>query len=134
MNKTCSPLIRAALLLALTAGFAHGQKAPAGYSQADYERGRSDAQNDVSHGVLVYEFAGLPAPTDDEEIRLLRERYQIELRRIAGEEIRIDAISHMVGYNEISLPEIERRFGKGILEKVDNEAKATYEKKNAKRQ
>ena len=30
----------------------------------------------------------------------------------------------MIGYNEISLPEIERRFGKGILEKVFEEAKA----------
>jgi hypothetical protein len=51
---------------------------------------------------------------------------------VAGEEIRIDAISHMVGYNEKSLPEIERRFGKGILEKVDQEAKANYAKKNGK--
>jgi hypothetical protein len=133
MNKTCSQSIMAALLLSLMAGLAHGQKASAGYSQADYERGRTDAQNDVNHGVLVYEFAGLPAPTDDDEIRLLKERYHIEMRRIAGEEIRIDAISHMVGYNEISLPEIERRFGKGILQKVDEDAKANYEKKNGKR-
>jgi hypothetical protein len=132
MNKTGSRLILAALWLLLMAGFAHGQKAPAGYSQADYERGRTDAQNDVSRGVLVYEFAGLPAASDDEEIRLLKERYHIELRRVAGEEIRIDAISHMVGYNEISLPEIERRFGKGILEKVDQEAKANLVKKNSK--
>ena len=55
------------------------------------------------------------------------------MRRIAGEENRIDAISHMVGYNEISLPEIERRLGKGILQKVDEEAKANYEKKDGKR-
>jgi len=39
MNKTCSQLILAALWLLLMAGFAHGQKAPAGYSRADYERG-----------------------------------------------------------------------------------------------
>jgi hypothetical protein len=132
MNKLCSRLILTAFLLLLIGGFAYGQKAPAGYSQADYERGRADAQNDISHGILVYEFAGLPAPSDDEEIRLLRERYHIELRRVAGDEIRIDAISHMIGYNEISLPEIERRFGKGILEKVDQEAKANYEKNHGK--
>jgi hypothetical protein len=128
MNKLCSRLILTAFLSLLIAGFALGQKAPAGYSQADYESGRADAQKDISHGILVYEFAGLPAPSDDEEIRLLRERYHIEMRRVAGDEIRIDAISHMIGYNEISLPEIERRFGKGILEKVDQEAKANYEK------
>jgi hypothetical protein len=128
MNNLCSRLVLTALLPLLIAGFAYGEKAPAGYSEADYERGRGDAQNDISHDILVYEFAGLPAPSDDEEIRLLRERYHIELRRVAGDEIRMDAISQMIGYNEISLPEIERRFGKGILEKVDEEAKANYEK------
>jgi hypothetical protein len=133
MVKTRSHLILAALLSLFIAGFTHGQTAPAGYSQADYERGRSDAQRDISRGVLVYEFAGLPAPTDDELTRVLRERYSIELRRVAGDEIRIDAISHMVGYNEISLPEIERRFGKGILQKAADEAKANYEKNHGTR-
>jgi hypothetical protein len=128
MNRIRSQLILTLFLWLLITGMGQAQKAPAGYSQADYERGRADAQNDISHGILVYEYAGLPAPSDDEEIRLLRERYHIEMRRVAGDEIRIDAISHMVGYNEISLPEIERRFGKGILEKVDQEAKANYEK------
>jgi hypothetical protein len=132
MNKTRSQLILSAFLCLVIAGFAYGQKAPAGYPQADYERGRADAQNDISRGILVYEFAGLPAPTDDEESTILRERYHIELRRVAGDEIRIEAISHMVGYNEISLPEIERRFGKDIFEKVDAEAKANYEKNHGR--
>ncbi|MBV8279235.1 MAG: hypothetical protein JO170_28775 [Verrucomicrobia bacterium] len=129
MNEMRSQLLLTVFLWLLIASFAHGQKAPAGYSQADYERGRADAKSDITRGILVYEFAGLPAPTDDEETRILRERYHIELRRVAGDEIRIDAISHMIGYNEISLPEIERRFGKGILEKVDAEVKANYEKR-----
>ena len=59
-----------------------------------------------------------------------RERYHIELRRVAGDEVRIEAISHMIGYNEIALPEIERRFGKDILQKVADEAKANYEKQH----
>jgi hypothetical protein len=130
MNKMLSQSLIAIFVSVLMAGFAQAQRAPAGYSQADYDRGRTDAQNDISHGVLVYEYAGLPAPTDADETRILKERYQIELRRVAGDEIRIDAISHMVGYNEISLPEIERRFGKGILEKVDKEAKANYAKQH----
>jgi hypothetical protein len=128
MNKLCSRLILTAFFSLLTTGFVNGQKAPAGYPQADYERGRADAQNDISHGILVYEYAGLPAPSDEEATRIFKERYHIELRRVAGDEIRIEAISHMIGYNEISLPEIERRFGKDILEKVDKEAKANYEK------
>jgi hypothetical protein len=130
MNKTFLLLIVIAFSSLLTAGIAHGQKAPDGYSQAAYDRGRTDARNDISRGILAYEFAGLPAPTDDEYTRLLRERCQVELRRVAGDEIRIDAISHMIGYNEISLPEIEHRFGKGILEKVFEEAKASYAKQH----
>jgi hypothetical protein len=130
MNTTGSHLVLTALLLLGFAGLAPGQKAPAGYSQADYEQGRADAQKDISHGVLAYEFAGLPAPTDDELIRLMKERYNIEMRRVAGDEILIERISHMIGYNEIALPEIERRFGKDILQKVADEAKANYEKKN----
>jgi hypothetical protein len=130
MHKTLLPLILSAFSSLLTAGIANGQKAPDGYSQADYDRGRTDAQNDIKSGVLAYEFAGLPAPSDDEEIRLFRERYHIEFRRVAGDEIRIEAISHMIGYNEIALPEIERRFGKDILQKVADEAKANYEKQH----
>lgn len=123
MNKTFLLLILSAFSSLLSAGIAHGQKAPDGYSQADYDRGRTDAQNDIKSGVLAYEFAGLPAPSDDEEIGLFRERYHIEFRRVAGDEIRIEAISHMIGYNEIALPEIERRFGKDILQKVADEAR-----------
>jgi hypothetical protein len=100
------------------------------YPQADYERGRTDAQNDIKSGVLAYEVAGLRAPSDEEEIRFFRERYHSELRRVAGDEVRIEAISHMIGYNEIALPEIERRFGKDILQKVADEAKANYEKQH----
>jgi hypothetical protein len=57
----------------------------------------------------------------------MKKRYNIEMRRVAGDEVLIDRISHMIGYNEIALPEIQRRFGKEILQKVANEAKAIYE-------
>jgi hypothetical protein len=130
MNRIYSQLIIVVFVSLLTDGIVQAQNAPAGYPQADYQRGRTDAQNDISRGVLVYEYAGLPAPTDEEETRILKERYHIELRRVAGDEVRIDAISHMVGYNEISLPEIQRRFGKDILQKVDEEAKANYAKQH----
>jgi hypothetical protein len=103
MNGMRSQLILTAFLWLLITDAGHAQKAPTGYSQADYERGRTDAQNDIKSGLLAYEFAGLPAPSDDEEIRLFRERYHIEFRRVAGDEIRIEAISHMIGYNEIAL-------------------------------
>jgi hypothetical protein len=130
MSKMRSQFLVALLVSLLTVTMAYAQKAPNGYPQADYDRGRSDAENDISHGVLVYEYAGLPAPTDEEETRILKESYRIELRRVAGDEIRVEAISHMVGYNEIALPEIERRFGKNILEKVAAEAKANYAKQH----
>ena len=130
MNKTPSQLLLTILVSLTLTGFAPGQKAPAGYAQADYEQGRADAQKDISHGVLAYEFAGLPAPTDDELIRLMKQRYNIEMRRVAGDEVLIDRISHMIGYNEIALPEIQRRFGKDILQKVADEAKANYEKEH----
>ncbi|MFY9984631.1 MAG: hypothetical protein WAK31_07720 [Chthoniobacterales bacterium] len=130
MNKSLSQLLLTVIVSLIFAGLAPGQKAPAGYSQADYEQGLADAQKDTSHGVLAYEFAGLPAPTDDELIRLMKERYNIEMRRVAGDEVLIDRISHMIGYNEIALPEIQRRFGKDILQKVADEAKANYEKEH----
>lgn len=130
MNKSLSQLLLTVTVSLIFPGLAPGQEAPAGYSQADYEQGRADAQKDISHGVLAYEFAGLPAPTDDELIRLMKERYNIEMRRVAGDEVLIDRISHMIGYNEIALPEIQRRFGKDILQKVADEAKANYEKKH----
>jgi hypothetical protein len=125
MNKTRSHLVLTALLLLTFTGLALGQKAPAGYSQADYEQGRADAQKDTSHGVLAYEFAGLPAPTDNELIRLMKERYNIEMRRVAGDEVLIDRISHMIGYNEIALPEIQRRFGKDILKRSPTKRRRT---------
>jgi hypothetical protein len=125
-SELSSPIL-AISLLCLLATVTWGETPSSGYSQEDVEKGRSDAKSDLSRGILAYETASRPEPSDDEYVKLLAERYHIEVRRVLGWEIVTDNLStiigHMAGYNEIAIPEIENRYGKGILQKVADEAR-----------
>ncbi len=63
---------------------------------------------------------------------ILRQRYQIEFRRVAGDtNISAKVIGHAKGYNEVSEPEIKRRFGGDILKAAEEEAAKHYDEKFA---
>ena len=97
------------------------------YSASGYKKGHDDAERDAKAGVLALEIYGLPAPYFGEYTKLLLNRYHIELRQVAGCLIDNQVAGHAKGYNEIAMKEIERRYGKNMLETARQQASKQYE-------
>jgi energy-coupling factor transporter transmembrane protein EcfT len=85
-----------------------------------YRTGRADAEKDISAGILAIEESGLGAGTGH-SVRLLRERYGIEIRAIAGCIVNENILGHEAGYNAVSEAEIERRIGSNRIAAVREE-------------
>ena len=83
-----------------------------------YRAGRADAQRDVRTGHLVIEENGLGAGYYAD---ILKQRCQAEMR-IGGCASNERIEGHAKGYNDVSEAEIERRFGKGVLAAIREEA------------
>jgi hypothetical protein len=76
-----------------------------------YLAGRFDAKKDVSAGILAIEDAGLLPGHERWDGPILRERFKIEIKTIAGSVVDETCIGHRDGYNDVSVREIDRRFG-----------------------
>jgi hypothetical protein len=96
------------------------------YSRSAYERGRADAEADLRAGRLVLEDYGFPREGQQEFADILRQRYGVELHRVASDIVDYTAYGHAFGYNDVSRPEIERRFGAGVIQKAEAEAAEHY--------
>lgn len=79
----------------------------------------------------MHEEYGMPMPP--EYYQIVHQRYQIELH-IYGDLVSEKIIGHVKGYNEITDPEIKRRFGSDVLSAASDEAfkhwKAVQAKQN----
>jgi hypothetical protein len=83
--------------------------------------GHDQAESELRSGVLVVEVYGFPLPPEYADI--LRDRYHIKLKRIAGDtHVTAKVIGHAEGYNEVSKREIKRRFGDRVLEAAADKA------------
>ncbi|MCB1225129.1 MAG: hypothetical protein KDK99_04895 [Verrucomicrobiales bacterium] len=122
----------ATLLLALTALACHSPDQGHGlpFSEAAYAKGKSDAQAELKKGHLALESFGYPASWSDLYQEMLKERYDIEDRRVAGCVIDGHILGHANGFNEVMEAEIHRRYGKDVFEKVSAEAQETYKKQH----
>jgi hypothetical protein len=94
-------------------------------AMADYfsnrRTGQAEAKLDLASGRLAIETYGMPMP--EGYYKILRERYHIEVKRIAGDtDVTEKVMGHAKGYNEVSEPEIKRRFGDNVLQSVEDEA------------
>ncbi len=98
-------------------------------SNPAFEAGKAQAQADIANGVLAIEQAGFLMRFDEEYVRLLKQRYGIEVRRVAFCVVHEEVEEHMRGYNKAAGAEIERRFGQDCLSKAEHEAQALYEAK-----
>jgi hypothetical protein len=85
-----------------------------------YKTGRSDAVRDIKRGILAIEEWGLPADfaVSHAYRRILKQRYGITARRVAGCEVDDTILGHGNGYNEVSEAEIARRYGPHLLDRV----------------
>ena len=85
-----------------------------------YLAGRAEAQRDVRAGILIIEESGFGAGSPHVQ-RLLRDRFAIEIRVLAGCVVDERIMGHEEGYNSISEPEIHRRFGDELVEAARQE-------------
>ena len=90
--------------------------------------GRAQAERDIAadklclktYGKLVHWFPHLRT--------MAKERYGIDFEVVAGCVIDEELKERTEGYNEPVRQEINRRFGKGILEQLTEEARVRYER------
>jgi hypothetical protein len=100
------------------------------YSRSAYDAGRSLAQEDIREGRLIIEVSGGPgSPTYDELKNALAERYNIQLKEIAGCIVDDQIRGHERGYNEISRAEITRRFGRDVAQETRDEVSRAAEQR-----
>jgi hypothetical protein len=101
-----------------------------GYSRSAYEAGRRLAEHDIREGRLIVEVSGgLPSPVYKELKKVLQESYNIYLKEIAGYVVDYQITGHERGYNEVSRAEIQRRFGRDVIQETRNEIIRAEEQK-----
>jgi len=102
------------------------------YSRSAYEAGRRDAQKDIRENHLVVEMFGGPLPPWNADwVKLLDERYHIEVREVSGDVVDYQVLGHARGYNEISKAEIQRRFGGDVVSRTLDEARNRWKQNHA---
>jgi imidazolonepropionase-like amidohydrolase len=91
-------------------------------------KGMRDALADIEKGLLKQKGFSQPDPAwFPEYLRLLKKEHGIDWETVAkSQEEPRDARAGLDGYNEVMLAEIEHRFGKGALDKLQERAKADY--------
>jgi hypothetical protein len=109
-----------ALLLALGAAVAASEPPHSAEFSKAYKAGRADAARDIKKRILATEEWGLPSDIAVSLAyrQILKQRYGITVRRVAGCEVDDTILGHGNGYNEVSEAEIARRFGPHLLDHV----------------
>ena len=122
------------LLLSFSQVFAQDRSS----GDIEQERGRNEATRDLKQGVFVIKGWGLanarigsiPLSVDVYE-SMLWEKYKIRYGTVGGCLVDDDTLRYVAGYNAVSIPAIESKYGTGILIRVRKEAEAEYELKYA---
>ena len=93
-----------------------------------YEQGRREAEFDLSQDRLILRTYGEPVQWDGPDLYAehLSNDYGITILRVADCIVNDFLVERTRGYNDTTLPVIESRYGKGILERVHEQAVAEW--------
>jgi hypothetical protein len=94
-------------------------------------RGRMVAHFDVARGHYKQLGFGLPVAYRPEYARLLRERYGIEYRAVAGCVVSESLIAYVGAYNAVSTAAANRRFGHDVFRQCEEDARRNWEAEHA---
>lgn len=94
-----------------------------GWWVSAYPRGMIAAWIDHARGHYEVQTFGLPAPWAREYRRLVKERYGVEVKAVAGCEVAENLVSYVQGYNSVSQQRILARHGKDIFAECLTEAR-----------
>src|SRR3954471_15438201 len=97
-----------------------------GWWVSAYPHGMAAAWFDHARGRFEVKTYGLPVPWTPEYRRLLRDRYGVTVRGMAGCVVSEDLVWYVRGYNEVSAPRLNGRFGKDILAECAADARAAW--------
>lgn len=87
-----------------------------------YYKGQADARRDIRHHHIAIASSvgpGYPSPAFE---KLLLHRYKIYILIVSTDEMTDEDYGYRTGYNDVSMPEIERRYGKGVLDRAHAES------------
>jgi hypothetical protein len=86
------------------------------------EEGRREAHADIRAGRLILRNYGFAAGVVGPYAQLLKERFGVQQRAVAGCVIDAELAAETRAYNDVMKAEIEKRFGAGVLETLRKEA------------
>lgn len=95
-----------------------------------YARGRRVAEADIGRRKRVVRTHGCPAAWAEEYAKKLQRRLGIVVVSVGGCDPSPEAVVEATGYNEVMGAQIEKQFGKGILEKVAQSVEADYRRRH----
>ena len=116
-----------AIILVLCIGFQTlGCRSPLAEARKRYtpEKGVVDAKRDVEAGFLLIKNGGLPSRTFWKEAEIWKTYYSVELNRCCDRYFG----RYAEGYNSVSIPAIQRRYGTNVLEEVHRRARTRVRK------
>ena len=113
--RTHKKLAAVTVLAFLFAGFL-------GWGLSARTRGKIMAHFDVARGHYAILICGLSAESLPETARLLRQRYGIELRVVAGCIVTKPLVAYVDGYNMVSMAAAGRKFGHDVFETTMRDA------------
>jgi len=94
-----------------------------------YLQGRRAAQLDLRRGCLRVKTWGLPRPSRAIAAELYDKQLGVSMCVVGGCITTPSVEASWIGYNEVMLPAIERRFGKASLERLDQRANQLFEQR-----
>lgn len=92
------------------------------------EQGRAEARRDLTNGVVIVKFAGLPSMEAGTYWRLLSERCGVSTQPIAGCRVTSGLDAYCGGYNEVSVAWVKQKFGTNIFNEIWEDARKEYQK------
>ncbi len=92
--------------------------------QANHQRGRERAEQQIAEGFLRIEVGGIPGRSFGSYSSLVNRRIHVDMR-LTGCMSTMDERQEQKGYNERMREEIDHRFGPGILDSLAAENQAT---------
>lgn len=93
--------------------------------------GRIEARMDVAHGKYLVLGYGLPDRSRTGYATLLRQRYGVELRAVAGCIVSKSLQDYVDAYDGISIDAANRRFGHDIFKETRDEAEKEWKRTTA---
>jgi hypothetical protein len=93
-------------------------------------RGYVVARFDVARGHYEVQSFGLPARWSPDYARLLRERYGIEHRTVAGCVVSESLVSYVSAYNSVTKAAAEHKFGRDVFAECAADARKAWEERN----